>query len=92
MLFLEETAMRYKLKQDIFKFREKIIYIQKAFRAKKILAKVKMDIIQGMWTKELNQMQMKSIQVKDRKNKEIIKDLQNIKEDIKMALINKYME
>lgn len=52
----------------------------------------KFEILLKLWNREVNQLQIKSIQIKDRKNKEFIKDLTSIKEEYKNAILNKYLD
>eukprot|EP00347_Sterkiella_histriomuscorum_P002453 403368090 len=90
--FLKETASIHHLKSQIKSFREGIIYIQRHVRIAKLLRKTKFEILLKMWNREINQLQIKSIQVKDRKNKEFIKDMNNIKEEIRDLVLNKFLD
>jgi len=90
--FLHDTAMRHLLKQKILLFRAKIIYIQQQLKGNKRMAESRMQVLLLLWNRELSNMQMKTLQVKDRKNKEAIKDLANIKEEVKLGLLQRYME
>ncbi|CDW81431.1 UNKNOWN [Stylonychia lemnae] len=90
--FLDDTSTRYEFKEKMKSFREGIIYIQRSIKISKIMMKTKLDILIKMWMKELTDMQIKCLAIRDKKNREFVKDSQNIREDIRDAILNKYLE
>ena len=73
-------------------FREGIIYIQREIRKTKIMYMAKFETLKKMWILQLTDMQIKCLAVRDKKSREFIKDSQNIKEEIRDALLMKFLE
>ena len=73
-------------------FREGIVFIQQRIRKSKLMRMVKLELLLKIWQREINSMQMKGALFKERKNKDQVKELASIKEEMKRSLLNRYLD
>lgn len=56
-----------------------------------ILLTAKMHILYEIWNRELNHLQKGALKGKDKKSKQLLADLNQIKQDVKEALMKTYL-
>ena len=89
--FLEQTAVRNDLKLKLLSVRDRILKVQRARRGMMLMINCKMQVLIKIWNREYNSLYMQAITSKDKKIKGTVGDLTSIKNEVKMALLKKYL-
>lgn len=89
--FLEQTAMRNELKVKMTTMFNRIVRVQRVRRSAMLMVYCKMQVLLKIWNREQNAMQMLAMKSKDKKQKQLFSDLNNIKDELKLNLLKLYL-
>ena len=91
LAFLSDTQWRNKLKDRIQRVDAVIRKAQRKRRLVNMIYNTKMQILYRLWNRELLHISKGALKGKDKKSKQLLSELNSIREDVKDTLLRTYL-
>lgn len=91
LAFLSDTQWRNKLKDQVQRVGALITKAQRKRRLVTMIYNTKMQILYRIWNREVLHISKGALKGKDKKSKQLLSDLNTIRDDVKDALLRLYL-